>query len=82
MTPLAAFCRRDAGAPGKPQGKNACAPVLDPESYGREKKSILQKTGLMFSIIYGRKNAGFSIFSHDLCVIGHPAGDPGFDTSI
>jgi hypothetical protein len=37
-------------------GKNDRSPV------GREKKSILRKTGLMFSITYGRKNAGFSIF--------------------
>ena len=40
---------------------------------GPEKKSILQKTNLMFSITYGRKNAGFSIFSHDLGLDDVPA---------
>jgi hypothetical protein len=32
MPPLAAFCRRYAGAPGKPQTKNANAEVLDFEN--------------------------------------------------
>ena len=38
---------------------------------GPEKESIFQKTGLMFSIVYGRKNAGFSIFSHDHTLCFH-----------
>jgi hypothetical protein len=38
------------------------APVAHP---GHEKKSILQKFDLMFSITYRRKIADFSIFSHD-----------------
>jgi hypothetical protein len=46
---------------------------LNCKNYGREKKSILQKSGLMFSITYGRKNAGFLIFSQNLCSIGQDA---------